>query len=78
MVPERTLGVCHLIQYDKKLSACTGEGGHVDFAPNGEEEDRILAVLRKDHGRISYERSSIRPGLVNLYKELLKSMEEFQ
>ncbi len=66
------LGVCHLIQYDKKIISLPGEGGHVDFAPNSEEEDRILAVLRKDHSRISYERVLSGPGLVNLYKGIVK------
>ena len=43
------------------------EGGHVDFAPVSEEEDRILVHLRKRFGRVSYERILCGSGLVNLY-----------
>lgn len=43
------------------------EGGHVDFAPLSEEEDRLLVHLRKRFGRVSYERILCGSGLVNLY-----------
>ncbi|EPF1143879.1 glucokinase, partial [Yersinia enterocolitica] len=50
-----------------------GEGGHVDFAPNSEEEDRILAVLRQELGHVSAERVLSGPGLVNLYRAIVIS-----
>lgn len=65
------LGVCHLIKTDTQVISLPGEGGHVDFAPNSEEEDRILSALRTRHGRISYERVLSGPGLVNLYKGIV-------
>lgn len=40
------LGVAHLVNVDRRWISLPGEGGHVDFAPNSEEEDAILAVLR--------------------------------
>ncbi|SPX53770.1 glucokinase [Klebsiella pneumoniae] len=44
-----------------------GEGGHVDFAPNSEEEGIILEELRAELGHVSAERVLSGPGLVNLY-----------
>ncbi|EBH5839145.1 glucokinase [Salmonella enterica] len=66
------LGVCHLIQTTQQVISLPGEGGHVDFAPNSAEEDLILSTLRSEHGRISYERVLSGPGLVNLYRGIVK------
>ncbi|EKN3865135.1 glucokinase, partial [Yersinia enterocolitica] len=49
------LGVAHLVNVDSRWISLPGEGGHVDFAPNSEEEDRILAVLRQELGHVSAE-----------------------
>jgi glucokinase len=46
------------------------EGGHTDFAPRGELEEDLLRFLRKDFGRVSYERVLSGPGLHNLYRFL--------
>lgn len=46
------------------------EGGHADFAPRGELEDELLRHLRKEFGRVSYERVLSGPGLVNVYRFL--------
>ena len=46
------------------------EGGHADFAPRGELEENLLRFLRKDFGRVSYERVVSGPGLHNLYRFL--------
>ena len=40
------LGVAHLVHVDKRWVSLPGEGGHVDFAPNSEEEAIILEILR--------------------------------
>lgn len=50
------LGVAHLVQVDRRWVSLPGEGGHVDFAPNSEEEDIILEVLRGEVGHVSAER----------------------
>ena len=62
------LGVAHLVHVDKRWVSLPGEGGHVDFAPNSEEEGIILEVLREEIGHVSAERVLSGPGLVNLYR----------
>jgi glucokinase len=46
------------------------EGGHADFAPRSELEDDLVRYLRKEFGRVSYERVLSGPGLVNVYRFL--------
>ncbi|CAM3680394.1 MULTISPECIES: glucokinase [Rahnella] len=67
------LGVAHLIHANKQWMSLPGEGGHVDFAPNSEEEDIILEQLRTEMGHVSAERILSGPGLVNLYRAIVKS-----
>lgn len=67
------LGVAHLIHADKRWLSLPGEGGHVDFAPNSEEEDIILEQLRAEIGHVSAERILSGPGLVNLYRAIVKA-----
>jgi len=50
------LGVAHLVHVSQRWVTLPGEGGHVDFAPNSEEEDLILAVLRAETGHVSAKR----------------------
>jgi glucokinase len=52
---------------DGELAVIETEGGHIDFAPVSEEEDKVLVHLRKRFGRVSYERLLCGTGLVNLY-----------
>jgi glucokinase len=44
------------------------EGGHIGFAPTDAEQDRLLAFLRQEHGRVSVERLLSGPGLISLYR----------
>lgn len=67
------LGVSHLIQVDTRWISLPGEGGHVDFAPNSEEEDAILSLLRAELRHVSMERVLSGPGLVNLYRAIVKA-----
>lgn len=67
------LGVSHLVHVDKRWVSLPGEGGHVDFAPNNEEEDLILEVLRAEMGHVSAERVLSGAGLVNLYRAIVKA-----
>lgn len=67
------LGVAHLVHVDKRWVSLPGEGGHVDFAPNSEEEAIILEALREELGHVSAERVLSGPGLVNLYRAVVKS-----
>jgi len=65
------LGVCHLLQLNKRWVSLPGEGGHVDMAAGSEEEQHILAVLRNELGHVSAERVLSGPGLVNLYRGIV-------
>ncbi|MBX3197516.1 MAG: glucokinase [Labilithrix sp.] len=47
--------------------ACATEGSHVDFAPRNEVEDALLLSLRKEHGRVSYERIASGSTLSRVY-----------
>ncbi|EOS93870.1 glucokinase [Erwinia tracheiphila] len=67
------LGVSHLIHVDQRWVSLPGEGGHVDFAANSDEEDQILEVLRAELGHVSVERILSGAGLVNLYRAIVKS-----
>lgn len=67
------LGVSHLVHVDKRWISLPGEGGHVDYAPNSEEEAIILEQLRAELGHVSAERVLSGPGLVYLYRAIVKS-----
>ncbi|HEV8657217.1 MAG TPA: glucokinase [Thermoanaerobaculia bacterium] len=43
------------------------EGGHADFAPQDEEQMRLLAALQAKHGHVSWERVISGMGLTNIY-----------
>jgi glucokinase len=46
------------------------EGGHCDFAPQGELQIELLQFLAARYGHVSYERVLSGPGLVNVYEFL--------
>jgi len=46
------------------------EGGHTDFAPQGELQIELLRFLAARYGHVSYERIVSGPGLVNVYEFL--------
>jgi glucokinase len=49
------------------------EGGHADFAPRTELESELLFFLKREYGRVSYERVLSGPGLFNIYRFLRDS-----
>jgi glucokinase len=51
-----------------QVFAC--EGGHADFAPQGELQIELLRFLEARFGHVSYERVLSGPGLVNVYEFL--------
>ena len=65
------LGVAHLVHTGDAWLSLPGEGGHVDFAANSEEEDAVLQVMRQELGHVSAERLLSGSGLVNLYRSLV-------
>lgn len=66
------LGVSHLININGHWISLSGEGGHTELPMTNDEEDRILAQLRKKFGRVSTERFLSGNGIVNIYQALLQ------
>jgi glucokinase len=64
------LGEAFVVSDGRVRTVIATEGGHADFAPRGELEEDLLRHLRKDFGRVSYERVLSGPGLVNVYRFL--------
>ena len=54
--------------HEHEVYAC--EGGHVDFAPQGELQIEVLRFLARRYEHVSYERILSGPGLVNVYEFL--------
>src|SRR5208337_47259 len=54
-----------------EIFAC--EGGHADFAPQGDLQIELLRFLARRYGHVSYERVLSGPGLVNVYEFLRES-----
>lgn len=66
--PGTGLGVSGLLRVDRaRWVALSGEGGHVTLAAMNQQEDDVLAALRKRFGHVSAERVISGPGLVDLY-----------
>ncbi len=66
--PGTGLGVSGLIPCAAGYAALSSEGGHVTLAPDGEEEEAVLARVRRRFGHASAERLVSGPGLVTLYE----------
>ncbi len=64
------LGVAHLIPVADKYIPLPGEGGHVDWAPQNEQEWFIQRYLAAQFGHVSPERLLSGPGLEALYSAL--------
>ena len=64
------LGVGLLTWHGDGYHAHASEGGHADFAPVDESQDRLLAHLRRTFGRVSYERIVSGPGLMRIFSFL--------
>jgi len=62
------LGVGFITYYDSdKYIVTPSEGGHVDFAPNSEQQIDLLRYLSKKHHHVSLECALSGNGLVNIY-----------
>jgi glucokinase len=68
--PGTGLGVAHFHRFPGGYHVQATEGGHVGFAPQDEFEDRVLAGLRAQHGRVATERVNAGPGIVAIYAAL--------
>jgi glucokinase len=72
--PGTGLGVAQLIRGPGTYQVIETEGGHIDFAPLDDVEDRILATLRRRHLRVSVERIVAGKGLAHIH-EVLAAIE---
>lgn len=68
--PGTGLGVCMIAMTPDGPHILATEGGHMDFAPADEIEDRLLRELRKRFAHVSVERVVSGPGLNLLYQAL--------
>ena len=68
--PGPGLGVAHFHRFPGGYHVQSTEGGHIDFAPLDEIDDRMLAKLRKEHRRVSTERVHSGPGIWEIYQAL--------
>ncbi len=63
------LGVSGLVpNLDGVMSPIAGEGGHVTLPPSDDDEERLIALLRRRFGHVSAERVLSGSGLVVLYE----------
>ncbi|MEX2147936.1 MAG: glucokinase [Candidatus Rokuibacteriota bacterium] len=64
------LGEAIIVTDGVRRTVIATEGGHADFAPRGDLEEDLLRFLRREFGRVSYERVLSGPGLFNIYRFL--------
>ena len=71
--PGSGLGVACLIDHSERRVVIASEGGHATLAPTCEQEDHIMAHLRKRFGHVSAERAISGSGLENIYQAMTVS-----
>lgn len=64
------LGMATLVPQDGKFIVLPGEGGHVGFSPQDDDQARVLAALRPVYGRVTTERVVSGPGLAAIHRVL--------
>jgi glucokinase len=70
VAPGTGLGEAGLFWDGSRHHVFACEGGHTDFAPQGDLQIEFLRFLARRHGHVSYERILSGPGLVNVYEFL--------
>jgi glucokinase len=73
IAPGTGLGEAGLFWDGSRHHVFACEGGHTDFAPQGELQIELLRFLQARFGHVSYERLVSGPGLVNVYEFLRDS-----
>jgi glucokinase len=71
VAPGTGLGMSLMVKVKDYYIPIPSEGGHMDFAPNREEEVELWRYIRKSMEHVSVERIISGPGLVNIYEWLL-------
>lgn len=61
------LGEAIVVWHEGVHHVIATEGGHGDFAPQDEEQTRLLLFLREKYGHVSWERVCSGMGLVNIF-----------
>jgi glucokinase len=61
------LGQANVTYDGTRWNVIPSEGGHADFAPQDEEQTRLLLSLLPRHGHVSWERVLSGMGLTNIY-----------
>jgi glucokinase len=64
------LGMAILVPHQGRFRILPGEGGHVGFSPQDDDQGRVLAALRQIHGRVTTERVVSGPGLAAIHRVL--------
>ncbi len=64
------LGVAGLLRRAGNLHVIVGEGGHLGFAPENQQQIAVLANLQQRYGRVTVEHLVSGPGLVNTHSAL--------
>jgi glucokinase len=64
------LGEAFLCWNGQDYFPVASEGGHVDFAPQTDQEIELFRFLQSEYGHVSYERILSGPGILNIYKFL--------
>lgn len=67
LAPGTGLGEGYLTWTGSGYKALPSEGGHADFAPSGELQQRLLAYMAEHVGHVSWERVCSGLGMANLY-----------
>jgi glucokinase len=70
IAPGTGLGEAGLFWNGSQHQVFACEGGHADFAPQGDLQIELLRFLASRRGHVSYERVLSGPGLVNVYEFL--------
>ncbi len=69
------LGVAGATLNKGRARIVDSEGGHVAYAPETVQEERVYSRLRQRYGRVSWERLISGPGLMNIYTALHEDEE---
>ena len=64
------LGIAGLIYLNGRYIPIEGEGGHIDFAPQSDEDLALYPFLKKIIGRVSAEELLSGRGLLNIYRAI--------
>lgn len=70
IAPGTGLGEAGLFWDGSQHQVFASEGGHADFAPQGDQQIELLRFLAGRYEHVSYERILSGPGLVNVYEFL--------